>query len=151
MPLLIEKLFLLITRVGTHELSLILQFLEKPLLYCSFGSLFSYLFAFNAYPVLLGLDLLLEFLQSASLKQQQDGSAALYKLATKTISLSPMDAAPLSPTPQVPFLSIYIVKFWSIYICFSLGTQLKYMIAGNMDMLMHCILQREERKIYLTH
>lgn len=48
-----------------------------------------------------GLDLLLEFLQSASLKQQQDGSAALYKLATKTISLSPMDAAPLSPTPQV--------------------------------------------------
>ncbi|KAE8703724.1 ARM REPEAT PROTEIN INTERACTING WITH ABF2 [Hibiscus syriacus] len=31
----------------------------------------------------------------------QDGSEALYKLATKGISLSSVDAAPLSPTPQV--------------------------------------------------
>ncbi|XVF21773.1 hypothetical protein REPUB_Repub12eG0118900 [Reevesia pubescens] len=48
-----------------------------------------------------GLELLLGLLESTSFKQQQDGSAALYKLATKGTSLSSMDAAPLSPTPQV--------------------------------------------------
>ncbi|KAG1331726.1 ARM REPEAT PROTEIN INTERACTING WITH ABF2 [Cocos nucifera] len=48
-----------------------------------------------------GLDLLLDLLGSANLKQQQDGSIALYKLANKAMSLSPMDAAPPSPTPQV--------------------------------------------------
>jgi hypothetical protein len=36
-----------------------------------------------------------------SSKHQQDGSAALYKLANKAAALSPMDAAPPSPTPQV--------------------------------------------------
>jgi hypothetical protein len=36
-----------------------------------------------------------------SLKHQQDGSAALYKLSNKAAALSPMDAAPPSPTPQV--------------------------------------------------
>ncbi|XP_062085796.1 ARM REPEAT PROTEIN INTERACTING WITH ABF2-like [Humulus lupulus] len=48
-----------------------------------------------------GLDLLLGLLESAILKQQRDGSLALHKLATKSTSLSPVDAAPLSPTPQV--------------------------------------------------
>uniref|UniRef100_A0A804UGN1 BTB domain-containing protein n=1 Tax=Zea mays TaxID=4577 RepID=A0A804UGN1_MAIZE len=48
-----------------------------------------------------GLDLLLDLLISMSSKHQQDGSAALYKLANKAAALSPMDAAPPSPTPQV--------------------------------------------------
>ncbi|KAK9287841.1 hypothetical protein L1049_016283 [Liquidambar formosana] len=38
---------------------------------------------------------------NGTLKQQLDGSVALYKLANKAMTLSPMDAAPLSPTPQV--------------------------------------------------
>ncbi|XP_059660501.1 ARM REPEAT PROTEIN INTERACTING WITH ABF2-like [Cornus florida] len=48
-----------------------------------------------------GLELLLELLESTNLKQQRDGSAALYKLANKATLLSPVDAAPPSPTPQV--------------------------------------------------
>ncbi|GMI98767.1 ARM repeat protein interacting with ABF2 [Hibiscus trionum] len=48
-----------------------------------------------------GLELLLGFLESKSFKQQRDGSEALYKLATKGTSLSSVDAAPVSPTPQV--------------------------------------------------
>ncbi|CAL5094794.1 unnamed protein product [Urochloa decumbens] len=48
-----------------------------------------------------GLDQLLDLLISMSSKHQQDGSAALYKLANKAAALSPMDAAPPSPTPQV--------------------------------------------------
>ncbi|CAN6346934.1 unnamed protein product, partial [Urochloa humidicola] len=48
-----------------------------------------------------GLDLLLDLLISMSSKHQQDGSSALYKLANKAAALSPMDAAPPSPTPQV--------------------------------------------------
>ncbi|KAK9287751.1 hypothetical protein L1049_016191 [Liquidambar formosana] len=47
------------------------------------------------------LELLIGLLGSTSLKQQLDGSVALYKLANKAMTLSPMDAAPLSPTPQV--------------------------------------------------
>ncbi|KAJ3676295.1 hypothetical protein LUZ60_003707 [Juncus effusus] len=48
-----------------------------------------------------GLDVLLDMLSSANTKQQQDGAVALFKLANKATSLSPMDAAPPSPTPQV--------------------------------------------------
>ncbi|KAJ4727476.1 ARM repeat protein interacting with ABF2 [Melia azedarach] len=48
-----------------------------------------------------GLELLLGLLESTTAKQQEDSSMALYKLATKATSLSPMDAAPPSPTPQV--------------------------------------------------
>ncbi|KAL9394783.1 hypothetical protein Peur_014068 [Populus x canadensis] len=48
-----------------------------------------------------GLDLLLGLLESGSLKQQREGSVALYKLATKATSVSPVDSAPLSPTPLV--------------------------------------------------
>ncbi|GLT52748.1 hypothetical protein SLA2020_260700 [Shorea laevis] len=48
-----------------------------------------------------GLELLLGLIESASLKQQKDGSIALYKLATKATSLLPMDTAPQSPIPQV--------------------------------------------------
>lgn len=61
------------------------------------------LYALKLFP---GLELLLELLESTSSKQHQDGSAALYKLATKGTSLSSTDAAPLSPTPQVLFMSV---------------------------------------------
>ncbi|KAM6545407.1 hypothetical protein CsatB_026143 [Cannabis sativa] len=48
-----------------------------------------------------GLELLIGILGSTSLKQQNDGAVALYKLANKALTLSPVDAAPPSPTPQV--------------------------------------------------
>ncbi|XVF28901.1 hypothetical protein REPUB_Repub15cG0072700 [Reevesia pubescens] len=48
-----------------------------------------------------GLELLLGLLGSTNPKQQLDGAVALYKLANKAMTLSPMDAAPPSPTPQV--------------------------------------------------
>ncbi|GMI96005.1 ARM repeat protein interacting with ABF2 [Hibiscus trionum] len=48
-----------------------------------------------------GLELLLGLLGSTSGKQQLDGAVALYKLSNKAMTLSPMDAAPPSPTPQV--------------------------------------------------
>ncbi|KAJ8899363.1 hypothetical protein K2173_018337 [Erythroxylum novogranatense] len=48
-----------------------------------------------------GLELLLGLLESGNLKQQHDGSVALHRLATKATSVSPVDAGPLSPTPQV--------------------------------------------------
>ncbi|KAE8658368.1 ARM REPEAT PROTEIN INTERACTING WITH ABF2 [Hibiscus syriacus] len=48
-----------------------------------------------------GLELLLGLLGSSSAKQQLDGAVALYKLSNKAMTLSPMDAAPPSPTPQV--------------------------------------------------
>ncbi|RVW55548.1 ARM repeat protein interacting with ABF2 [Vitis vinifera] len=48
-----------------------------------------------------GLELLLGLLGSSSPKQQLDGSVALYKLANKAMTLSPVDAAPPSPTPQI--------------------------------------------------
>ncbi|KAI4373963.1 hypothetical protein MLD38_012018 [Melastoma candidum] len=48
-----------------------------------------------------GLELLLGLLISSNPKQQLDGAMALSKLANKVTSLSPADAAPPSPTPQV--------------------------------------------------
>ncbi|KAI3449636.1 hypothetical protein Pfo_006301 [Paulownia fortunei] len=48
-----------------------------------------------------GLVLLLELLESTSSKHQRDGSMALCRLANKASSLSPLDAAPPSPIPQV--------------------------------------------------
>ncbi|CAK7327003.1 unnamed protein product [Dovyalis caffra] len=48
-----------------------------------------------------GLDLLLGLLGSSSQKQQLDGAIALYRLVNKAMTLSPVDAAPPSPTPQV--------------------------------------------------
>lgn len=48
-----------------------------------------------------GLELLLGLLESGNQMQQHAGAAALYKLAAKTTSVSLLDAAPLSPTPQV--------------------------------------------------
>ncbi|KAK9726108.1 hypothetical protein RND81_05G190800 [Saponaria officinalis] len=48
-----------------------------------------------------GLELLLELLGSSAIKHQQAGSMALYKMASKVSTLSPVDAAPPSPTPQV--------------------------------------------------
>ncbi|KAM1171815.1 hypothetical protein ACFXTH_022138 [Malus domestica] len=47
------------------------------------------------------LELLLGLLGSSAHKQQLDGATALYKLANKAMTLSPVDAAPPSPTPQV--------------------------------------------------
>ncbi|KAK9945302.1 hypothetical protein M0R45_010824 [Rubus argutus] len=48
-----------------------------------------------------GLELLLGLLESKSLKQQQDGSLALHKLATKATPLSHVDAVPPAPNAQV--------------------------------------------------
>ncbi|KAK4257924.1 hypothetical protein QN277_007448 [Acacia crassicarpa] len=48
-----------------------------------------------------GLELLIGLLGSSSTKQQLDGAVALCKLAKKVMNLSPIDAAPPSPTPQV--------------------------------------------------
>ncbi|KAK7405887.1 hypothetical protein VNO78_07499 [Psophocarpus tetragonolobus] len=48
-----------------------------------------------------GLELLMGLLGSYNPKQQLDGAVALCKLANKTMTLSPVDAAPPSPTPQV--------------------------------------------------
>ncbi|XP_057959325.1 ARM REPEAT PROTEIN INTERACTING WITH ABF2 isoform X2 [Malania oleifera] len=48
-----------------------------------------------------GLELLLGLLVSTSAKQQLDGSVALFKLANKALTLSPVDAAPPSPTAKV--------------------------------------------------
>lgn len=59
-----------------------------------------------------GLELLLGLLESTSVKQREESSVALYKLATKATSLSPMDAAPPSPTQQVCFLNF--CQLWGI-------------------------------------
>ncbi|XP_044485451.1 ARM REPEAT PROTEIN INTERACTING WITH ABF2-like [Mangifera indica] len=48
-----------------------------------------------------GLELLLELLECTTVKYREESSVALYRLATKAFSLSPVDAAPPSPTPQV--------------------------------------------------
>ncbi|KAH9605604.1 hypothetical protein KSS87_018739 [Heliosperma pusillum] len=48
-----------------------------------------------------GLELLLGLLKSSSIKQQHDGAMALFKLANKAMTLSPVDAAPPSPISQV--------------------------------------------------
>ncbi|KAF6135107.1 hypothetical protein GIB67_040418 [Kingdonia uniflora] len=53
-----------------------------------------------------GLEVLLDLLWSASSKQQQDSSVALFKLANKASSLSPIDAAPPSPTPQIQIYNV---------------------------------------------
>ncbi|CAL9196120.1 unnamed protein product [Musa hybrid cultivar] len=47
----------------------------------------------------VGLDLLLELLGSTNLKQQQDASVALYKLAKKSLTLCSIDAGSPSPAP----------------------------------------------------
>lgn len=54
-----------------------------------------------------GLPLLLELLASTNSIHQRDSSMALCRLANKASSLIPMDAAPLSPTPQVTGCSLY--------------------------------------------
>ncbi|CAH9132738.1 unnamed protein product [Cuscuta epithymum] len=48
-----------------------------------------------------GLELLLELVESTSVKHQQDAATALCKIADKASSLFPIDAAPPSPVPQV--------------------------------------------------
>jgi len=42
-------------------------------------------------------------------KQQLDGAVALCKLANKGTTLSPVDAAPPSPTPQVGIYNCWLV------------------------------------------
>jgi len=51
--------------------------------------------------------LLIGLLGSSSSKQQLDGAVALCKLANKASTLSPVDAPPLSPTPQVILLAYH--------------------------------------------
>ncbi|RVX20942.1 ARM repeat protein interacting with ABF2 [Vitis vinifera] len=58
-------------------------------------------FSSSSFAFVARLELLLELLESTSVKHQQDASVALYKLANKATSLCVVDAAPLSPTPQV--------------------------------------------------
>ena len=49
-----------------------------------------------------GMEVLLEMLSAFVIpKHQRDGSLALCTLAKKANALSPIDAAPLPPTPQV--------------------------------------------------
>ncbi|CAN6811782.1 unnamed protein product [Brassica oleracea] len=55
----------------------------------------------NGICLLTGLELLLGLLGSTNTKQQLDGAAALYRLANKSMALSPVDAAPPSPTQRV--------------------------------------------------
>lgn len=56
-----------------------------------------------------GMDVLLEMLNGfANPKHQRDGALALCTLARKANSLSPIDAAPLPPTPQVRPLNTQI-------------------------------------------
>ncbi|MFQ6628238.1 hypothetical protein Gotur_007712 [Gossypium turneri] len=64
------------------------------------------------------LELLLGLLGSTNPKQQLDGAVALYKLANKAMTLSPMDAAPPSPTPQAS-----LKKLVNIVPCISKCTQ----------------------------
>lgn len=52
--------------------------------------------------------MLLDLLGSSNSKQQEDGFVALFKLANKAMALSPMDAAPPSPTPQVFFHQVML-------------------------------------------
>lgn len=54
--------------------------------------------------------MLLELLESTNLKYQSDASVALCKLSSKASTLSPVDAAPPSPIPQVVHVVlIYLV------------------------------------------
>ncbi|OVA05778.1 hypothetical protein BVC80_9037g40 [Macleaya cordata] len=83
--------------LSTHP-SVIFPFhIEMMLLFCQQKPKIGVGRCFNQNPLRMGVAF--EFLGSASVKQRQDGSAALYTLANKTSSVSPMDAAPPSPTP----------------------------------------------------
>lgn len=69
--------------------------------------------------VLTGLELLLGLLGSTNTKQQLDGAAALYRLANKSMALSPVDAAPPSPTQRVSFPSCFsspVYKLWKFHL-----------------------------------
>lgn len=77
-----------------------------------------------------GIDLLLELLEIPNLKHQSVASVALYKLADKARSLSPVDAGPPSPISQVGLVisSLVIhtcpfslrVNMDEVYICFNI-------------------------------
>lgn len=58
-----------------------------------------------------GLVLLLELLESTNSKYQRDSSMALCRLANKASSLSPIDAAPPSPIPQVTCHFVILVLY----------------------------------------
>ena len=60
-----------------------------------------------------GLELLLGLLGSTNTKQQLDGAAALYRLANKSMALSPVDAAPPSPTQRVSHLLASVLHYVS--------------------------------------
>lgn len=60
--------------------------------------------------------MLLGLLGSTNPKQQLDGAVALYRLANKSMTLSPVDAAPPSPTPQVSFLDLIVPCYPLFYV-----------------------------------
>lgn len=61
-----------------------------------------------------GMEVLLEMLSTfVSPKYQRDGALALCTLAKKANALSPIDAAPLPPTPQVSVA----VDFFTSHMC----------------------------------
>jgi hypothetical protein len=64
--------------------------------------------------VITGMEVLLEMLTSfTNAKQQCDGALALCTLAKKATALSPIDVAPLPPTPQVCDLVSFHISFSS--------------------------------------
>ncbi|KAF3515386.1 hypothetical protein F2Q69_00000807, partial [Brassica cretica] len=65
----------------------------------------------NGICLLTGLELLLGLLGSTNTKQQLDGAAALYRLANKSMALSPVDAAPPSPTQRVSHLLASVLHY----------------------------------------
>ncbi|KAK7336752.1 hypothetical protein VNO77_17298 [Canavalia gladiata] len=56
----------------------------------------------------IGLELLLDLLESSNIKLKGDASAALHKLATKARSVSLVDAVPPSPTSQMYLSEKYV-------------------------------------------
>ncbi|CAI0448896.1 unnamed protein product [Linum tenue] len=68
---------------------------------CSYSKFFKVWFSHSRATFITGLDFLLGLLDSGNLKHQNQGAAALYKLATKAPTILPVDTAPSSATPQV--------------------------------------------------
>lgn len=90
--------------------------------------------------VLVGLEFLLELLASTNLKHQRDGSVALCKLANKASSLSPVDAAPPSPTPQVcsQFNANTLSKF--LLLSSNMSNTSLLAVYGFLNLIFHCYI-----------
>ena len=82
-----------------------------------------------------GLELLLGLLGSTNTKQQLDGAAALYRLANKSMALSPVDAAPPSPTQRVGSLltsALHYITCGSLNASFCLSFCDRFISESNM-------------------